>query len=61
MSDAGTLVILLIPAPEAVPRENVVVLLDAATLELQAEFVLPIAPLSAAGLHNFYSTEPASV
>lgn len=28
---------------------------------LQAEFVLPIAPLSAAGLHNFYTSEAASV
>lgn len=34
-SDAGTLMVLLIPTPDARPRQNVMVLLDASTLTLQ--------------------------
>ena len=34
---------------------------DAATLEVLSEFVLPIGPLSAAGLHNYYTGEASSV
>ena len=34
---------------------------DAATLEGLSEFVLPVGPLSAAGLHNYYTGEASSV
>lgn len=30
-------------------------------MEEMASFTLPIAPLSAAGLHNYYDSEPSSV
>eukprot|EP01047_Picozoa_sp_COSAG01_P031009 COSAG01_NODE_2183_length_8208_cov_4.918486_2_plen_84_part_00 len=42
-------------------RLRLLLLLPPLPPPLQAEFVLPIAPLSAAGLHNFYTSEAASV
>ena len=61
-SDAGALLVLLIPAGDAPPpRQNAAVVLDATTLEVMSEFVLPIGPLSAAGLHNYYTGEASSV
>ena len=54
-SDEGVLIVLLVGA------KNIVVILDAATLVELATFRLPIAPIAAAGLHNFWSDLPASV
>ena len=66
--DAGALLVLLIPSGETPnasldipPRQNRAVLLDAATLGELCSFVLPVAPLSAAGLHNYYAGEVSSV